>query len=92
MKSKITIVLLITFLITSCSNNQNQPKTISVIDAIGKEKELNLSQIASEVKYIYFDTTGHSVLGEVSVPVFENGYFYLTDQQSGIYKIFDKKL
>ncbi len=91
MKSKITIVLLITFLITSCSNNQNQPKMISVIDAIGKEKELNLSQIASEVKYIYFDTIGHSVLGEVSVPVFENGYFYLSDIQSGTYKIFDKE-
>ncbi len=89
MKSKITIVLLITFLITSCSNHQNQPKMISVIDAIGKERVMNLSEIASEVKYIKLETSPVCLIGNIRQPIFENGYFYLPS--SNKYCIFNEK-
>jgi hypothetical protein len=91
MRAFILTFLLIFLLAPSCNSSKNSLHKISVANEIGKERVVNLSEIATEVKYVYFDTTGNSLLGQISAPVYENGYFYLADIQSGVFKIFDKE-
>jgi hypothetical protein len=53
-------------------------KTISLPDAIGKERIVNLSEVAQSIRYIPLETSDSSLLGRVFRPVLENGVFYLT--------------
>lgn len=88
MKIKIISILLFTIFSVSCNNSQVSLKKISIIEAIGKERVMNLSEIASEVKYVKLETSPNSLLGNIRIPIFENGYYYL--QSINKYCIFNE--
>jgi len=83
---KISSFLLIAVLasaFTSCSGNKSKPesngvKTISLPKAIGKERIVNLSEVAKSIRYVPLETNDSSLLGNVSRPILENGVFYVT--------------
>ncbi|PKO99742.1 MAG: hypothetical protein CVU13_04240 [Bacteroidetes bacterium HGW-Bacteroidetes-8] len=53
-------------------------KTISLPDAIGKERIVNLSEVAKSIRYIPLETSDSSLLGNIPRPILENGVFYVT--------------
>ena len=53
-------------------------KTISLPDAIGKERIVNLSEVAQSIRYIPLETSDSSLLGNIPRPILENGVYYVT--------------
>lgn len=68
--------------IISCSGNKSKPesngvKTISLPKAIGKERIVNLSEVAQSIRYVPLETNDSSLLGAAQRPILEDGVFYL---------------
>ncbi|MHC1780326.1 MAG: 6-bladed beta-propeller [Bacteroidales bacterium] len=68
--------------ILSCSGNKSKPesngvKTISLPKAIGKERIVNLSEVAQSIRYVPLETNDSSLLGAAQRPILEDGVFYV---------------
>ena len=79
----------------SCNGNQRDVKLpnpeYSVIDvgsSVGKGRVVNLSEIASDIKYIPLETDSTSLIGSFPLVFFENERIYI--RFSKIIKVFDK--
>jgi len=77
------LVFCMSSLLNSCDGNKSGEsasdgiKTISLPDAIGKERIVNLSEVAQSIRYIPLETSDISLLGNVSRPILEDGVFYV---------------
>ncbi len=79
----------------SCNRNQRDVNLsnpeYSVIDvgsSVGKGRVVNLSEIASDIKYIPLETDSNSLIGSIPLVFFENERIYI--RFSKIIKVFDK--
>jgi hypothetical protein len=79
----------------SCNGKQRDMKLsnpkYSVIDvgsSVGKGRVVNLSEIASDIKYILLETDSNSLVGSSPLVFFENERIYISF--SKIIKVFDK--
>ena len=77
------LVFCMSYLLNSCDGNKSGEsasdgiKTISLPDAIGKERIVNLSEVAKSIQYIPLETSDSSLLGDISRPILEDGVFYV---------------
>ncbi|MGE4415163.1 MAG: 6-bladed beta-propeller, partial [Bacteroidales bacterium] len=93
MKYLYLFVLILIFF--SCDGNQRDVKEpnpkYSVIDvgsSVGKGRVVNLSEIASDIKYIPLETENNSLVGSYPLAFYENDRIYI--RFSKIIKVFDK--
>ena len=84
MKKILSLLLIaaLASLFTSCSGNKSKSesdgiKTISLPEAIGKERIVNLSEVAQSIRYVPLETNDSSLLGNSLRPILENGVFYI---------------
>lgn len=85
------VSVLITLLIQSCDSNPNVTASkIPVIDlesAIGSGKVFNLSDVATEIRYIPLETNDNSMMSDFLSVIYEKGRFYVISHSNFI--IFD---
>lgn len=81
--SRIPFIISVTvsLFVISCtsSNNTKKSDNIPVIDiesAVGSGQIINLSEIATEIRYIPLETTDSSLLPELPRIIYERGHFY----------------
>lgn len=80
------------FLFFSCSSDKNAVVTkINLEKAMGNERIVKLSELGSQIRYIQLETNDSSLVGDISVPFYFNGYFYIIDAARSVCKIFDKQ-
>lgn len=92
MKSYAFFFILGLFIFFSCSSEHQAIETqIHLEKAMGNERIVKLSELASQVKYIQLETNDSSLLGDISVPFYFNDYFYIIDAARSVCKIFDKQ-
>jgi hypothetical protein len=90
------LTLCLSSILNSCAGNRSgesttdEIKTISLPDAIGKEKIVNLSEVAQSIRYIPLETSDSSLLGSIPRPILERGVFYVTITSgfTSIYKMY----
>jgi len=91
----ISIIVIFYVLFTACQNtSQTENKDLRVIDVaggVGKNRLVNLSEIAESIEYIPLETNNESVLNSHSrYPIFfVNGIVYFPQREDGSVKIFD---
>lgn len=92
MKSYAFCFILGLFLCLSCSSDKKNSETnIHLEKAMGNERVVKLSELGSQIKYIQLETNDSSLVGDISVPFYFNGYFYIIDAARSVCKIFDKQ-
>ena len=80
----------------SCTNSKNSSKNsppgkTGVIDlesAVGSGKIINLSDVASDIRYVKLETNDSSVIGQYPTVFYENERFYILSMR--VLKVFDK--
>ncbi len=84
------ISLTIAFSLISCSEKKvsNDLEVISFAGLIDGARIVNLSEIASSVKYIPLETNDYSLLDNAPRPVIENGKIYIFSDKEQCYKAF----
>ncbi len=82
------------FLYAGCNRNSNVKTQTMIIDiehSVGNEKEVRLSSVAADIKYIPLETNDNSLLG-TSINVYMNdGRIYVLKTVRCYYKVFDSK-
>ncbi len=92
----ILLALFVSSILGSCAGNRSGEsaadgiKTISLPDAMGNEKIVNLSEVAQSISYIPLETSDSSLLGNIPRPILERGVFYVTITSgfTSIYKMY----
>lgn len=80
------------FLCFSCASDpKNSETNIHLEKAMGNERIVKLSELDPQIKYIQLETNDSSLVGDISVPFYFNGYFYIIDAARSVCKIFDKQ-
>ncbi len=95
MKTNICHLILITFVLflyAGCNRNSNVKTQTMIIDiehSVGNEKEVRLSSVAADIKYIPLETNDNSLLGN-SINVYMNdGRIYVFENSQMLFKVFD---
>lgn len=92
MKSYAFCFILGLFLCFSCASDpKNSEINIHLEKAMGNERIVKLSELDPQIKYIQLETNDSSLVGDISVPFYFNGYFYIIDAVRSVCKIFDKQ-
>ena len=88
--SVILTATLILFVAASCGSESGKAAkgVIDVESAVGKGRVVNLSEIASDIRYIPLETNAESVIGNVWNVKFSMGKIYVSDNK---YTIRDRK-
>jgi len=67
MKSKITVLILLSYLVSSCYQNNMENKealeTVDITNAFEKRKPININDISNGCNYIVLETTNESLIG-----------------------------
>jgi len=73
------LLILFTFLIVSCSNKKDTlpHNIIPVASTVGNYKKLNLSEYATDIKYIPLETNDSVLVSDIIRIVYENGKILL---------------
>ena len=83
MKNYFILSALILLISISCSQTEQEIKTINFEDALNKPKELKLSEIAQKVEYIKLDTSEKGLMGWVSDAIILKDRIVLVDNKGG---------
>lgn len=90
MKRGVFLISIIFFILISCKNSDIRSDGICTIldveNTVGKGRIVNLSEIATNIRYIPLETTKNSVIGS-PVVLYEKGRIYI--RTSGKTKVFD---
>lgn len=93
---KYLFLFFITVILFSCNGKQRNErssnsnyKVIDVGSSIGKGRVVNLSEVASDIKYIPLETDSNSLIGLFPLIFYENERIYI--RFSRIIKVFDKE-
>lgn len=75
-----------TFFAVSCTteNSRSGKGNIDVESAVGKGRIVNLSEVATDIRYIPLETTAESVIGNVWNVKYSNGKIYISDNKYAI--------
>ena len=95
MRTQIFILVALSVCLCSCKNTKtgkqvDNPdlKTIDVGKSIGKGRIVNLSEIATDIKYVPLETNKSSLIGKGAVVFYENGRIYVRFLRT-ILQVFD---
>lgn len=80
-------------LLSSCTSVNLRNEKINIIDiegSINNYEHVNLSNYASELKYIQLETNDSALIGAISNIVYECNKIYISDQSESIY-VFDSE-
>lgn len=81
----ITAVITTFFAVSCTSENSRSGKgNIDVESAVGKGRIVNLSEVATDIRYIPLETTAESVIGNVWNVKYSNGKIYISDNKYAI--------
>lgn len=90
MKRGVFLISIIVFILISCNNSDIRSDGVCTIldveNTVGKGRIVNLSEIATSIRYIPLETSKNSVLGS-PVVLYEKGRIYI--RTSGKTKVFD---
>lgn len=83
---KFLTVIAIIFTVISCGSNgaSSGKGNIDVESAVGKGRIVNLSEVATDIRYIPLETTAESVIGNVWNVKYSNGKIYISDNKYAI--------
>lgn len=83
---KFLTVTAIIFTVISCGPNgaSSGKGNIDVESAVGKGRIVNLSEVATDIRYIPLETTAESVIGNVWNVKYSNGKIYISDNKYAI--------
>lgn len=95
MRTQIFVLISLTVCLCSCKNSKtgklvDNPdlKTIDVGKSIGKGRIVNISEIATDIKYVPLETNKSSLIGKGAVVFYENGRIYVRFLRT-ILQVFD---
>ncbi len=94
MRTQIFIIIVLSGCLCSCKNTKtgnmaDEPdlKTINVGESVGKGRIVNISEIATDIKYIPLETNKNSLIGKSAFVFYENGRIYI--RFSRMLQVFD---
>jgi len=84
------ILLLIVLFSTSCSEQQNEKslKIIDVAGSVGGGRITDISEVVKEIRYIPLETSEKSLVSDRPRVIYENGKIFINDRTDSI-KIYD---
>lgn len=84
--SLLITAVITTFFAVSCTseNSRSGKGNIDVESAVGKGRIVNLSEVATDIRYIPLETTAESVIGNVWNVKYSNGKIYISDNKYAI--------
>ena len=85
--------LFIILLFNSCTSVNSRKEKLTVIDiesSINNYELVNLSDYASDLKYIQLETNDSALIGAIANIVYECNKIYISDQSESIY-VFDNE-
>lgn len=85
--------ILMILLLSSCTSVNTRNEKLNIIDiegSINNYELVNLSNYASELKYIQLETNDSALIGAISNIVYECNKIYISDQSESIY-VFDSE-
>ncbi|MHC1779762.1 MAG: 6-bladed beta-propeller [Bacteroidales bacterium] len=94
MRTQIFFLIALSACLCSCKNTKtgkqvDNPdlKTINIGESVGKGRIVNISEIATDIKYIPLETNKNSLIGTSSIVIYENGRIYV--RFSRMLQVFD---
>lgn len=91
MKKRFFFIIISLFSVLSCTGRRDAGNSgynvIDIESSVGKGRVVDLSEIATEIRYIPLETNKNSAIGSTPVISYEKGRIYI--RSSGIMKVFD---
>jgi len=91
-RTKVSYALFCLSILLSCNSTVNiQNETVPVIDlasVVGKGRVVNLSEVASDIRYVQLETSDSSLIGMYPRVFYENERIYVHSMK--VVKVFDK--